>query len=77
MTYQDGDSRLFPDPVSGNAFRQRKLKDRRRAKGLKRLELWVTPEEEKAIRDLLQEPDTPVGIREALEVFRAVFHRMR
>ena len=50
LTHQQGKN------ISANARRQARYAERMRAKGLKKLTLWVTPEEEKFIRAFILDP---------------------
>jgi hypothetical protein len=42
--------------MSANAIRQARYAEKMRTKGLKKLTLWVTPEEEQFIRACILEP---------------------
>ncbi|MEC4683035.1 MAG: hypothetical protein VST70_05075 [Nitrospirota bacterium] len=42
--------------MSGNAIRQARYAEKMRAMGLKKLTLWVTPEEEQFIRACILDP---------------------
>jgi hypothetical protein len=46
--------------MTGNAVRQKRYQEKMRAKGLKKLTLWVTPEQEREICFLLQKQEEKI-----------------
>ncbi len=55
--------------VTGNASRQRRFRAKRSESGLKRLEIWVSPEQEREIRRILRKTDV-------LAIFRTAFQKI-
>ncbi len=49
-------SAMKSESMSANAVRQARYAERMREKGMKRITLWVTPEEEQFIRACILEP---------------------
>lgn len=56
--------------VTGNASRQARFRANRRESGLKRIEIWVTAEQDREIRRMLRKTD-------ALAIFKSVFQKIR